>query len=192
MSRIILSTAVEFGPLLTFALLAEYTEFLFAVGVFMILTLVALIVGYIERGGFAWFPFLVAVEIVTFGLMSLYFHNPTYFIIKDTLFNGFFAVLILGGVLFGKGFLKFLFQDLFAMEDKGWYILSFRWGLMFLTLAVSNEVARQLFDPVGWTRYKIFATVVTAIFALSQFWLAKGYRLPEASPWGMRIKPRNV
>jgi intracellular septation protein A len=191
MKSIFLNTAIEFGPLLTFALLAEYIPFLSAVAVFIFLTATALIVGFVERGGFAWFPFLVAVEIVGFGLWSILAANPFYFIIKDTIFNGLCAIVILTGCFYGKGYLKYLFQDLFAMAERGWQILSCRWGVMFLFLALSNELARHMFDTVGWTRYKVVATVITAVFAVSQFWLAKKYRLEEASPWGMRIIPRS-
>ncbi len=190
MKRIILSTLVEFGPLLIFAVLAQYIPFLQAVAVFILLTLVALIVGYYERGGFAWFPFLIAVEILSFGLWSIFAVNSFFFIIKDTIFNAAFAGVIFYGVLRGKGYLEFLFQDLFAMTKRGWYLLSIRWGIMFLALALSNEWARHTFDEAGWAQYKVVATVVTAIFAVSQFWLAKRYRLPDASPWGMRIIPR--
>jgi intracellular septation protein len=192
MKRIIVSVLIEFGPLLTFALLAQYIPFLTAVALFILLTIAALILGYYERGGFAWFPFLIALEIVFFGLWSLLAADSFFFIIKDTVFNGAFALIIFYGVARGKGYLKFFFRDLFAIEDKGWCILSLRWGIIFLLLAVSNEWARVFFNESGWAQYKVVATAITALFSVSQFWLAKKYRLPEASPWGMRITRRTT
>lgn len=110
-------------------------------------------------------------------------------IIKDTLYNGIFALVLFGGLYYGKLFLKILFGGMFAMTDYGWKVLTMRWATMFTLLAITNEIARFYLDEYGWVNYKFIATLVTMTFSLYQFRLSKKERLPEATQWGMRINP---
>jgi intracellular septation protein A len=73
------------------------------------------------------------------------------------------------------------------MTDLGWNILTKRWIAVFIILTVTNEIARMYLTPQDWVIYKSLATVGTIIFSLYQFTLSKKERLPESSPWGMRI-----
>ena len=58
---------------------------------------------------------------------------------------------------------------------------------MFTILAVTNEIARFYLSEYGWVNYKFIATLITIVFSLYQFKLSKKERLPESTPWGMRI-----
>ncbi len=197
---ILINWLVEFGPLVTFFTLLFILDpvgknpkgFIFSTGVFVVLTLIAILVGYIKDKSTTLFPLIAALAIVSFGTATVIFKNPMIFIIKDTVYNGLFSVFLFGGVIIsGKGFLKPLFRPLFDMQDRGWYILSIRWALMFLILAVLNEIIwRGAID--WWVRYKFLATLATFIFGFYQFTLARKYRNPSASPWGMRIDNKKI
>lgn len=187
LKKLFLNLFIEFGPIVGFLIVSELTTFIRATTIFVILTLVALTLGLIERGGIAWFPLIVAVTIVSFGLLTIFFHNPFFIIIKDTLYNGLFAVILVVGLYYRKLFLKILFGGMFAMTDNGWRILTIRWATMFILLAITNEVARFYLSEYGWLNYKFSATIITAAFSLYQFRLSKKERLPEATAWGMRV-----
>ncbi|MBC7982019.1 hypothetical protein H7X65_03000, partial [Candidatus Parcubacteria bacterium] len=51
----------------------------------------------------------------------------------------------------------------------------------------SNEIVRMNVPAEQWVYYKGLATLATITFSLYQFRLSKKERLPESSPWGMRI-----
>lgn len=185
--KLLLNLFIEFGPIIGFLIASELTTFIKATAIFIGLTLVALALGLIERRAIAWFPLIVAVIIVSFGLLTVIFENPFFIIIKDTLYNGIFAIVLFAGLYFGKSFLKILFGGMFAMTEQGWRVLTFRWAAMFTLLAITNEIARFYLDEYGWLNYKVTVTLVTIVFALYQFRLSRKERLPDATPWGMRV-----
>jgi len=185
--KLILNLSIEFGPIVVFLIASEYTEFFKAVTIFVILTIISMIVGQIERKSFAWFPFIVGIIVTISGLLTILLHDPFYIIIKDTIYNAGFAIVLGIGLYYNKSLLKPLFQGLFSMNANGWRILTIRWTIMFVILTVGNEVARIHLSPEDWVMYKSIATVITMIFSLYQFKLSKKERLPESSPWGMRV-----
>jgi intracellular septation protein len=185
--KLILNLSIEFGPIIAFLIASELTTFIKATTIFVILTFIALIVGFIERKELAWFPLIVAISIIGFGILTIIFDNPFFIIIKDTIYNGLFALTLLVGLAFNRSLLKPLFRGLFSMTDKGWRILTFRWAIMFVLLTISNEIARIYLVPEKWIIYKGLATLATIIFSLYQFRLSKKERSPDSTPWGMRI-----
>ncbi len=88
----------------------------------------------------------------------------------------------------GKAMLKPLFITLFDIQEKGWYILSLRWGIFFLLLTVTNEIAWRLYDNEVWVQYKFWSTVLTALFGIYQLTLSRKYRNEGSSPLGMRME----
>lgn len=186
-SKIFLNLAIEFGPILIFSAISDRVGFLPAAAVFVAATALALIAGFIERRRLAWFPLIVGAVVLSFGFLSLWLRDPFFFIIKDTLYNGAFAIALAVGLAFRRPLLRPLFGDLFAMTERGWVTLCRRWATMFALLAIGNEVARALLSEGEWVTYKLLATAATAAFALYQFRLSRAERLPESSPWGMRV-----
>jgi intracellular septation protein len=184
--------SIEFGPIILFFVsLYKLGEseggFVYATGIFTLATIIALASAYIRDKRIALFPITSGVFVIIFGALTLYSNEPHIFIIKDTVYNGLFAVALFVGLVRGKGLLKFFFGSLFDMKDEGWRILSFRWMIMFIILTVSNEYVWRLYSQNVWVMYKFFATIVTTIFGTSQIFLARRYRNETASPWGMRI-----
>ncbi len=186
--KLLVNLGIEFGPIVAFLVASELTSFLYATTIFVALTILALIVGFIERRELAWFPLIVSLTVIGFGLLTIIFKDPFFIIIKDTLYNGTFAIVLFIGLWKDKALLKPLFRGLFSMTDKGWRILTFRWAIMFVVLTITNEIARVSFDPMIWVDYKALATVATIIFMMYQFRLSKKERLPDSNAWGMRVR----
>jgi intracellular septation protein len=186
--KILLNLFIEFGPIISFLIASEITTFIKATIIFVSFTVIALILSIVERKSIAYFPFMVAIIIITAGSLTIFLKNPFFLIIKDTLYTGIFALVLFIGLFFNKGLLKILFQDLFAMTDKGWYILSMRWAIFFVILTISNEIARHFLIPQDWVIFKGIATIITIVFSLYQFTLSKRERLPDSTKWGMKIK----
>ena len=185
--RLILNLAIEFGPIVAFIVATEITSFIKATIIFVILTALSLAIGFIERRCIAWFPLIVGISVIGFGLLTIMFKDPFFIIIKDTLYNGIFSLVLLTGLVYKKPLLKPLFKNIFSMSDRGWSILTMRWAIMLGCLAFTNEVARIYLIADQWVIYKAVATVATIIFSVYQFRLARKERLPDASTWGMRV-----
>jgi intracellular septation protein len=98
-------------------------------------------------------------------------------------------MFLLIGIFLKKAFLKNLFVALFDMKDRGWYILTLRWGIFLVLLAIGNELVWRGLDRDAWVSYKFWSTIATVVFGFYQITLSKKYRNDTASPWGMRTKP---
>jgi intracellular septation protein len=184
--------SVEFGPIVLFfvslKILGENPAgFVFSTALFTGATILALLIAYLQDKRIALFPIISGVFVVAFGITTVYFNQPYVFIIKDSIYNGFFAILLLIGIIKKKGLLKPFFGALFDITDEGWKILSFRWMIMFILLLVSNEFVWRTFSLEVWVMYKFIATITTIVFGSYQIFLAKKFRNPTASAWGMRI-----
>ncbi|MCW1887953.1 MAG: septation protein IspZ [Candidatus Moranbacteria bacterium] len=184
--KALLNIAIELGPIIGFLVLVESIDFIVATGWFVAFTALSLALAFYKRRTLALFPLIVAVSVIIFGALTLYFHDPFFFIFKDTVYNLTFGAAIFIFLARDIILLKVFFQEVFAISDTGWVILSKRWGILFLLLAFSNECTRGFLTPEQWALYKLVATGITTIFGVYQFTLTKKYRLPEASPWGLR------
>ena len=189
--NVAISWSIEFGPIIAFFVALHFLGstdrgFIVATALFTILTAVALVASYIYESRIALFPLIAGLSVIIFGVITLIFNNPLIFILKDTFYNGFFAILLLGGVAMKMPMLKILFKALFDMKDTGWMILSYRWGIMFLILTIGNEISWRLFGQEVWVQYKFWSTIVTAIFGFYQLTLSKKYRHESATPLGLR------
>jgi intracellular septation protein len=139
--NVLISWSIEFGPIISFfvsinILGSEDKGFLVSTAVFIIAMILALFSSYRYEGRIAWFPLIAGVSVISFGTLALIFKAPIIFILKDTFYNGFFALLLLVGAVYNKALLKPLFKTLFDMSDTGWYKLSIRWGIFFAMLTI--------------------------------------------------------
>jgi intracellular septation protein len=184
--KALLNLAIELGPIIGFLILVESIDFIVATGWFVVFTALSIALAYYKRRKLAFFPLIVAISVIIFGVLTLYFRDPFFFIFKDTVYNLTFGIAIFAFLTKDIIILKVFFQEVFAMSDTGWVILSKRWGILFLLLAFANEGIRGFLTPEQWALYKLLATSVTTIFGVYQFTLTKKYRLPEASSWGLR------
>ncbi len=184
--KLFVGLLIEFGPIVGFFLIAPKMGFMLSTGLFVALTAISLGYAFVKEKRVAYFPLIAGLSVILSGVATLTFDEPLFLIVKDTIYNGAFAIVLIAGLLKGKGLLKPLFKSLFAMNDTGWKILSLRWAILFILLAVGNEIVWRNYDEITWVAYKGYSTFVTIIFAVYQFRLSKKYRLSESNVWGMR------
>jgi intracellular septation protein len=186
--RLVANSLAEFLPILTFLILSETKGFMTGIKGLIIVAVICIIFSWYIEKRIPKFGLFASGTIVLFGSLSLFFESSFFIILKDTLYNLFFALILLAGLLRGTSLLKTFFGDFFAMTDRGWMILSRRWMFFFFLLTIGNEIARATLTPEVWVIYKFGALIITWIFGFYQFTLARRERLPEASSWGLRLK----
>jgi intracellular septation protein len=78
----------------------------------------------------------------------------------------------------GRLFLKIVFGEVMHLTEEGWRILTLRWALFFVFLALLNEVMWRFFSTDTWVAFKVFGIMpITFVFALCQIGLLKKYEL---------------
>lgn len=104
------------------------------------------------------------------GGATIYFHNDIFIKLKPTILYGFFAIALLGGLAFGKSFLKNIFEAGFPpLPDDAWKTLSFRFGIFYIFNALLNEIIHRNFDFDTWIASKIWLFMpMSLLFMMAQ------------------------
>jgi intracellular septation protein len=179
-----LKLALELGPLMIFffanlrgpwlvekfpALSALGGPLFVATALFMAATIISLVISKIVLKHLPIMPFVSGVVVLVFGSLSIYLQDETFIKMKPTIINALFGFTLLGGLLFGKSLLGYVFNAAFQLDAEGWRKLTVRWGVFFLFLAVINEVVWRNFTDDTWVAFKVWGTMpITILFTLSQ------------------------
>jgi len=171
---------IEVGPLAVFFIANNRFDIFTATAAFMVAITVSLAVSWALARHIATMPLVTGAFVLVFGALTLYLNDDLFIKVKPTLVNGLFAAILFGGLFFGKSFLKIVFDGTFRLTHEGWRILTWRWAIFFVFLAVLNETIWRNFSTDFWVSFKLFGNVpITMIFAIAQVSLLQRYALPE-------------
>jgi intracellular septation protein len=177
-SQQLLKFLVELGPLVVFFLVNARAGIFWGTGCFIAATLVSLVASRILFGRVPVMPLVSAVVVVVFGGLTLWLQDDLFIKLKPTIVNSIFAAVLFGGLLFGHSLLRYLFGDVFQLNEEGWKKLTFRWACFFVFLALLNEVAWRYLTTDQWVSFKVFAIMpITMVFAISQVGLLQRHAL---------------
>jgi intracellular septation protein len=195
-----LKMVLELGPLLVFffgnlraewlakqfpALTAVGGPLFIATALFMAATVLSLIVSKIVFKHLPIMPFVSGIVVVIFGSLSIWLQDETFIKMKPTIVNSLFGVVLLGGLLFGRSLLGYVFNAAFQLDEEGWKKLTLRWGIFFLFLAVLNEAVWRNFSDAVWVNFKVWGTMpITIIFTLAQMPLIMKHSLENKANEG--------
>jgi len=174
--------ATELGPLIVFFAANAKFHLFVATGAFMVAIVAAMIASYVVTKHVPLMSLVTGVIVLVFGTLTLVLHDETFIKVKPTIIYALFAVVLGGGLMFGRSFLAIVFDQMFNLTPQGWRILTLRWALFFAALAVLNEAIWRTQSTDFWVNFKVFAvTPLTMVFALTQMPLIKRYHLEPAS-----------
>ena len=168
---------VELGPVAVFFLVNARTGNVFwGTGAFMVATLVALVVSRMMFGRIPVMPLVSGAFVLVFGGLTLWLHDDTFIKVKPTIVNLLFATALLGGLAFGVSLIRYVFESALHLTDKGWRVLTLRWGCFFIVLAVLNECVWRTCSTEFWLSFKVWGIMpLTIAFALAQIGLISRY-----------------
>lgn len=167
---------VELGPLVVFFIGNSRYGIFAGTGAFMVATVISLAASHFLLGRIATMPLVTGVFVLVFGGLTLWLQDDHFIKIKPTIVNGLFAAILFAGLASGRLFLKIVFGDVMRLSEEGWRILTLRWALFFVFLAILNEVMWRLFSTDTWVAFKVFGIMpITFLFALAQIGLLKKY-----------------
>lgn len=144
---------------------------------------VGVAIGLIVERRLALLPLLVGGFALVFGLLTLLTGDGLWVKLKVTILNSCLAIALLGGLWLGKQPLRALLGTVIPINDRAWRTLTFRYGLFFLAVAVTNELirsealvgwaAQQLgrtdIDPADvWVSFRGVLWIASSVFGLSQ------------------------
>lgn len=192
----ILKLALELGPLGVFffanargeqlahalpALAALGGPLFVATAAFIVATFVSLAVSLALTRRLPIMPFVTGIVVLVFGGLTLWLHDETFIKMKPTIVNTLFGSVLLGGLLFGKSLLGYVFDSVFKLTDHGWRQLTLRWGIFFFVLAGLNEIVWRTMTTDQWVTFKVFGIMpLTLVFTMFQLPLLNREQIIDA------------
>ncbi len=186
-----LNALIEYGPLGVFLVtymvggrfLDEIDQILVATAAIMLATVVALSVAWTVQRRVPKVPLVSGVLLMVFGGLTLWLQDPVFIKIKPTLVYVLFSAILLGGLVLRRPLLKSLLGHAWQLNDRGWYVLTLRFGLFFLVLAGLNELVWRTQSTDFWVNFKVFGILVmTVVFTAAQIYLLRHHQLPDEDP----------
>ncbi|AEQ53276.1 septation protein A [Pelagibacterium halotolerans] len=194
--------SLELGPLVVFFIVNAQGEnileafptlqtwfsqpIIFATAVFMVAMAISLVLSKLILKTIPVMPLVTGVVVLVFGGMTLYFQDALFIKLKPTITNVLFGSVLLGGLAFGHSLLRYVFGEVYKLQDRGWYLMTLRWGIFFFVLAALNEIVWRNFSDDFWVAFKVWGIMpLTMAFAMSQLPLLNKYAPndePAASP----------
>lgn len=161
--------ALELGPVLlffvaymmlkdrTFALGGtEYSGFVAVTAGFIPVLLACSAVLWRLTGKLSRMQVVTAVLVIVFGGLSIWFNDERFFKVKPTVIYLLFAGILAVGLLRGKSAIQYVMAEALPLDDRGWNVLTRNCTILFLALAVANEIIWRSFSTDVWVYFKTF------------------------------------
>jgi intracellular septation protein len=165
----LLKLALDLGPLLLFFAANAVSGIFTATAVFMVAMVVVIAIGIAVERKVSPMPLVTAALVLIFGGLTLWLANDIFIKIKPTILYVMFAAVLLGGLLYGRLFIKLLLGQTLHLPEVAWRTLTWRWSGFFIALAVINELVWRNVSTNAWVAFKVWGVFpLTLLFALAQ------------------------
>jgi len=117
--------------------------------------------------------------LLVFGSMTVVSRDPDFIKWKVSIFNWFFAAVMLGSLYIGeKSLIERMMSHAISVPKDIWKKLTFIWGAFFIFIGILNYIVAFYFagvDDKNWVNFKLFGILgLTFVFMIAQgIYLAK-------------------
>ncbi len=178
-------TALDFLPLIIFFVVFKWVGILPATSALIAATLAVVVILFMLERRVATTPLVTAVIVAVFGGLSLWLQDETFIKMKPTVVNLLFAVTLFVGCWRGKGLLSYIMGSALQLTDRGWWLLSLRFGCFFTAMAVLNELVWRTMPTEWWVNFKVFGLLgCTVAFTMLQLSFIQKHLKPEEAKTG--------
>ena len=188
-----LKLALELGPVVLFFVAysklkdqvftiagQDYSGFILVTAGFIPLMVLSTLILWKLTGHLSKMQVMTLLLVVVFGGLSVWFNDERFFKMKPTMIYLLFAGLLGFGLLRGQSYLRSVMEDMMPLQHEGWMILTKRFALFFLSLAIANELIWRNMSTDAWVNFKTFGlTLAMFAFFMSQSRLLSTYALEK-------------
>lgn len=183
--------ALELGPVLLFfavfmlfrgeevqILGQDYSAFILATLIFVPVLVVSTLLLWRLTGRLAPMQIATLVLVVVFGGLSVWLNDPRFFKVKPTLIYLIFAAILGFSLMAGKNWLQLVLSEALPMDAEGWRKLTVRMTVLFLGLAIANEIVWRSMSETSWVYFKTFGLpLILFVFLMANAGLYRAHAL---------------
>ena len=164
-----LKSALEFGPVALFFIAyiwlkdevfqfdgTEYEGFIIVTAGFVPLMILNTLALWKLTGTLSKMQIFTVVLVTVFGGLSVWQNDKSFLQMKPTILYLLFAAILGFGLLRKQSYLQYMMGEMMPLQDRGWMILTQRMALLFLALAVLNEMIWRNMSEETWVYFKTF------------------------------------
>ena len=188
-----LKSALEFGPVALFFIAyiwlkdeafqfggTDYEGFIIVTAGFVPLMILSTLALWKLTGTLSKMQIFTVVLVTVFGGLSVWQNDKSFLQMKPTILYLLFASILGFGLLRKQSYLQYMMGEMLPLEDRGWMILTQRMALLFLVLAILNELIWRNMSEEIWVYFKTFGLPSTSFgFFISQGRLFKEYGVSD-------------
>jgi intracellular septation protein len=164
--------AIDYGPLVIFFLANAFApvpdalKVFAATGIFMVAMLIAMLISYLRYGRISPLLWFSGVMVLVLGGLTLWLHQEWFIKIKPTLYYLTVAAILGFGLRTGRNLLKTALGPVYpGLSERGWYLLTRNWVVLFIGMAILNEIIWRSTSTSFWLGSKLWLFVpATFIF----------------------------
>ena len=194
--NMVLKQVLELGPTLAFFLIylqikersftivgTQYSGFIVATFIFVPILLASMAVLWWLTGTLSRMQLFTAFMVIFFGGLTAYFNDERFFKMKTTIVYSCMAVILGIGLLQGRSYLEWVIGSFLPMRQEGWIKLTRRLALMFLALAIANEMIWRTQTTELWVKLETFGMPAALfVFLWVQIILLQRFVIDETPP----------
>lgn len=187
-----LKTLLDYGPLAAFLAVfllmrdrtvtwggTDYPGLIVATLVFVPLTALANAVLWWRTRHVSAMQLITLAVVVVFGGLTVWLNDPRFIKMKPTLIYLLLAGLLGLGLLLRRNWLGLAMGDFVPLTETGWRKLTIRLVLLFLALAVLNEIVWRTQSDTTWVLFKtVGLLLLTFGFFAANMRLIQRHALP--------------
>ena len=187
----LIKSALELGPLILFFGVfmwhrgetvslwgQDYTALVFATLVFIPVLAIATLIQWRISGKLAPMQIMTLVLVVVFGGLSVWLNDPRFFYMKPTIIYLLFAAILGYSLATRRNWLQSVLSEALPMDAEGWRKLTIRMMLLFLGLAMANEIIWRTLSETTWVYFKTFGLpLILFVFLIANARLYRDHAL---------------
>ena len=183
---------LELGPLILFFIGNYFLGILWGTGILVFATVISISISWLLDKKIPMMASFGCAAVVFFGLLTLIFDRDAalqtnseigvflFIKIKPTVVSLIIGVGLISANFLGYNPLKSIMSSGIKLSSKGWQSLTRLWILMFVSMALANEIAWRNLTTDDWVSFKAFGIpILSIIFAVLSIPVIRKYNLED-------------
>ena len=183
---------LELGPLVLFFIGNYFFDILWGTGILVFATLISISVSWFIDKKIPLMASFGCAAVVFFGVLTLIFDRDValqtgsevgiflFIKIKPTVVSLLIGLGLIATDLLGYNPLKSIMSSGLNLSPKGWKSLTRLWVVMFISMALANELAWRNLTTDDWVSFKAFGIpILSIVFAVFSIPVIRKYNIEE-------------